>query len=108
MELVAIIAITGWIAAGIQSYRAIHLSRVLAETIRATDEVLATVGAIMESIYRVRLSCPICDWDDVVVRETRDLAVIEGERRITVHNEHAGHQLTGQPKPGYYRGEPLN
>jgi hypothetical protein len=58
--------------------------------------------------YRVKLSCPVCEWTDLVVRETRVAAMDEGNRRIAAHNEEEGHLLSGSPRPGYFRGEPVN
>lgn len=64
--------------------------------------------ALTEGIYRVRLSCPVCDWLDTVVREDRASAIAEGNRRILAHTTDAGHRLSGEPHSGYFRGEPLN
>lgn len=103
-----VLALTGWCSATYFMWR-IHKQNVLFLT--ATSAIAATLAEaneLLESVYRVRLSCPACDWTDTVVRESRDAAILEGNNRISTHNEEMGHILTGEPKTGYFKGEPLN
>jgi hypothetical protein len=74
----------------------------------AWAELMTQLEEVMRDTYRIKLSCPVCDWTDVVVRENRDAALLEGNDRIAKHNIAMGHQLSGAPRPGYYRGEPVN
>jgi hypothetical protein len=86
--------------------------RQLARTSRAivteSAQLLEQVTEMSRDVYRVKLSCPVCEWTDVVVRENRPIAIEEGNRRIVEHNSVEGHLLSGAPRAGYFRGEPLN
>ena len=109
MRLSAMLAgLAGWAVAGYLyvRYRAATRegSKIAAEAMRVVEEA----RDIAKDVYRVKLSCPVCDWTDLVIRENRLSAMGEGNRRIAVHNEDEGHLLSGTPRSGYFRGEPLN
>jgi len=101
-------ALAGWAVAGyvFVRYRTATRagSQIAAEAMRVVEEA----RDIAKDVYRVKLSCPVCEWTDLVVRETRASSMEEGNRRIALHNEIEGHLLSGTPRSGYFRGEPLN
>lgn len=103
-----VVALGGWFTAGALLFRYRRLQRTSQSIITESVRVVSEAQAVMADVYRVKLSCPACDWTDVVVRETRAAAMAEGNARIFTHNVAMDHQLSGVPRPGYFRGEPLN
>lgn len=103
-----VVALTGWLVAGTVFIRYRRLQRTSQNIVAESIRVVSEAQAVMADVYRVKLSCPVCDWTDVVVRETRVAAMAEGNARIFTHNLTMDHQLSGTPRPGYFRGEPLN
>lgn len=103
------VALSGWVLAGLLLARHRAVMRKATAMVEYATAVLREANSLITDVYRVKLSCPECDWVDVVVREDREAALAEGNRRIFTHNADAGHPFTGQmPRPGYFRGEPLN
>lgn len=82
--------------------------RGMAEASRAAIEAMVVAGEFIESVYKVLVSCPVCDWTELVVRESRETATAAANDRIVIHNLEQGHILTGKPQSGYLHGERVN
>lgn len=108
-DLTTLIAIFGgWLVAGYLWYRDQRRQEHVVKLLALADQAVAEAAALAEGIYRIRLSCPVCDWTATVVRETREAGLAAGQEQISAHNLEAGHALSGTPRTGYYKGEPLN
>jgi hypothetical protein len=92
--------LSGWLVAGALYIRYQTARRKGEEIAQEALRVVQEAQDIAKDVYRVKLSCPVCDWVDLVVREDRVTAMEEGNRRIATHNEIEGHLLSGRPRSG--------
>lgn len=98
------IALVGWALAGALF---VGNRRLIAQMERLGPPLLPLLPDVQDG-YRVKLSCPVCNWTATATGADREAAIEIGTAYIEAHNQLMGHILEGTPKTGYFRGEPLN
>src|SRR5438552_12042205 len=108
-----ILAVVRWFLAGylwMARRRDQRQFMIMAEQAARTLDAANAVVQDVKRTWRAKLTCPWCDWEADATADSREALLDVGNRQIVIHNTEAGHSVIAgsKPRPGYYKGDPIN